>query len=238
MSANFGNALTFTNFNFGNSVDTILDLSAYQGISGSIVVTATDRLGQSISVPEEVLVEQSPYLEQRYAARDLIQDFNYNKLLVSNPWWQRSSATPDLNPYTFRSRVVNIITGDSTAIPYAGPLQVGLYYLSSHLTPYGAMLIKQDTVSCISSAIDWNRDSLYLLTTRTVQPVHIAGNYTVWGNDTLVYLRDLQTATNTLVSSSAISADVDSDGQVVYEAQDHNIYRFANNVSKIERAHV
>lgn len=237
-SLNVSNSITNTpfsnglNLNFGNSMDTSLDLSIYDGTNQIIVFTATDSKGQSTQVTEQIFVDKSPYLKQVFAGNDQIFDFNYNEALVSNYWWQGNSNTPDLNPYAFRTRIVNVLTGDSIHVPYSGPIIPGIG--GCVLTPYGTLLSVIDTVTNSYSFVDWNAGSLYTFPYGVVVLDNLAGNYATWSNDSLLYLRNLQTATNTLVSSIGSSENqVASNGSVAYMANDHNIYRFANNISTL-----
>ncbi len=134
----------------------------YDGMNNQyIVFTATDSKGQSTQVIEQVFVEKSPYLKQVFAGNDQIFDFNNNEALISNYWWQGSGNTPDLNPYSFRTRIVNVLTGDSTPVLYSGPIVAGLG--GCHLTPFGAIMSVVDSATGSYSFVDWNAGSLYLL---------------------------------------------------------------------------
>ncbi len=219
--------------NFRDSADTLIDLSRYEGMNGNLVFTATNSVGQSISIPRQVFVENSPYLEQVFAGNDEIYDFNYHKVLISNPTLDAASK-PDMNPYIYRSRIVNVLTGDSIPIPYSGYITPGRPFsgYSSELTPYGAIFTTQDTVTFLPSLFDWNADSLYTLAIRTGVAEKVAGNNAIWVKDTLLYLRNLQTASNTLVAVSD-GGDLGANGVVAYMSNDYNIYRFANNVSTV-----
>jgi hypothetical protein len=218
--------------NFGASVDTFIDLSTYEGRTGNLVFTAISSVGQSISVARQIFVEGSPYLTPVFAGNDEIFDFNYNKVLISNP--TANPDEPDLNPYVYRSRIVNILTGDSTYIPGNYPVVSGQPFTgySSQLTSYGAIFTTQDTVTFLPSLFDWNADSVYTLATNTGVAEKVVGNNAIWVKDTLLYLRNLQTASNSLVAVSGL-ADLGANGVVTYMSNDYNIYRFANNTSTL-----
>jgi hypothetical protein len=145
-----GEGLAFPLIYTGDSIDTVLNLSGNVGLTGDIKIMAADPHNQFTSILKQVLVENSPYLKLVYEATDQIIDFNYNKVFVTNPWWPRRGSTPDLNPYVYRSRIIDIITGDSTPIPYQGPIEstnqadVGRYL---YLTPYGVIFGALDTAS-------------------------------------------------------------------------------------------
>jgi Secretion system C-terminal sorting domain len=231
VSENLGNGFgAFVNFNFGNSLDTVLDLSAYNGTGGNLVFTASDAMGQSIGSTRQIFVDNSPYLRQVYSGNDQIIDFNYNKVLVTNPLPYGSDLSiPDMNPYLYRTRIVDIATGDSVGIPYSGPVNPFIYPGPPSLTPNGAIFATADSVTSINSIYDWNADSLYLLAPNQGLSLQANGIYATWMNDTLLYLRNLQTAGNTLVASSADENSVAANGVVAYMGTDYNIYRFANN---------
>ncbi|HMH23145.1 MAG TPA: hypothetical protein VK563_15280, partial [Puia sp.] len=215
--------LNFSTVSFGDTADAFIDLSASEGMTGNLVITATDLSGATTQASRQILVENSPYLQQIFAGNDLILDFNYNKALVSNPL--PAITTPDLNPYIYRSRIINIPAGDSTPILYAGPIDPN----GSQLTPYGAIFRAVDTVTYLPSLMDWNAGSLYTLGS-AISTLKVSGNYATWLKDTLLYLRNLQTVTNTFVGG-AITDDVASNGVVAYTGNDYNVYRSTASVS-------
>jgi hypothetical protein len=210
-----------------SSVDTAIDLSAYQGGSGSLVITAVDGKGQTIAVYRQVFIESSPYLNQAFSASDEIFDLSNNKILVSNPP-PNSSNIADLNPYVHRSRIVNILTGDSVVIPYAGPL----YPTNSQITPYGAIICPFDTATYLPSLADWNNDSLYVLATETGVGERVVGNKAVWVNDSILYLRDLVSASNTRIAV-AYDLALGPNNVIAYASKDYNIYRWSNGTATL-----
>lgn len=231
-----GVGINFAPINVGDSVDSTIDLSADQGVSGNIYFTATDPHGQSTQLYKQIFVDSSSRLEQVFAATDQILDLNDGQVFVTNPWWQGyPPASPDLNPYISRSRIVNINTGDSISVPYQGPLYIsdGADPGQDHfLTPYGAIFGAADTTDNLYNILAWDNDSLYRLgPLNGTYSLHTAGNYALWSNDTLLDLIDLRTANVATISSSAqnIYNDVDSNGVVTFGGTDFNIYRFANN---------
>jgi hypothetical protein len=223
--------------NSGDSIDTMLDLSANIGRTGNIDFIAKDLQGRYTIISKQVLVENSPYLKPVYEATDQILDLNYNKVLVANTWWKGSNNTPDLNPYVHRTRIIDLTTGDSIPIPYQGPLtssNVADPRRNSYLTPYGAIFPVVDTTTNLAQIMDWNNGSLYSLgTLNSSNSIRTAGNYAIWNNNQILKLRNLQSVTNTIISSSTGNGnnDVVANGMVVYWSSDYNIYRFANNIS-------
>jgi hypothetical protein len=225
------------NINTGDSVDSIVDLTAYNGIAGNISFAATDSRGQRTMFLAPIFVDTSQNLHQVFAANDQILDFNFNTLLVSNSWWAGSFNTMnDNNSYLSRSRIVNIITGDSTVIPYPGPLvPVPGHFGPSFLTTYGSIFTTVDANN-LDSFYDWNANVLYPLgPANSASSLKVAFNNAIWSNDSVLYFRNLQTVANTIISSTAgnDNNDVASNGAVAYWSNDYNIYRFANSTSTL-----
>ncbi len=220
----------------GSSIDSTIDLSGNEGF-GHITIWAYDKLGQNTVESKQIFVENSPNLIPLFAANDQILDFNYNSLFVSNPSWGQRDANTDLNPYVSRSRVVNIITGDSAVLPYQGSLSVNLEpnpTQNHFLTPYSAIFSVADTSTRLTSLYDFSGGSLDSLgPLNSGVSLRVSGNYAIWSNASTLYLRQLQTGTDAIISSSAANwrSDVTSSGIVAYAGSDHNIYRYANNVS-------
>jgi hypothetical protein len=80
--------------------------------------------------------------------------------------------------------------------------------------------------------MDWNNGVLYQLGALN-SGLSTSGNNAIWSNGTKLYLRNLQTVTDTIISSSAGNwyNDVASNGMIAYWGNDYNIYRFANHIS-------
>ncbi len=237
VSGDLNTGFTGLNINTGDSVDSMIDLSAYEGVSANINFTATDARGQSTVFQAPILVENSQNIQEVFAAGDQILDFNYNKLLVSNSWWAGSLNTMnDNNSYISRSRIVNIATGDSTVIPFPGPLVMGFNHNeASTLTNYGAIFTTVNA-NFLDSFYDWNTNMLYPLgPANSAFSMKVAGNNAIFSNDTLLYFRNLQTASSTIISSSAGNSDNDlaSNGEVAYWGNDYNIYSYMNNTTTL-----
>ena len=220
-----------------DAIDSTIDLTGNEGVAGHILINAYDKQGQNTYFAKQIFVESNSYLKQVFAANDQILDFNYNKVFVSNPSWGRLYFETDRNPYIYRSRVVDIITGDSIPLPYQKTLSANLEFTpgQSHiLTSYGAIFSAVDTNTFLPSIYDWNAGSLDSLgALNSAISLRAVGNFAIWSNGTSLYLRNLQLASNTKVSSSAINwrNDVTSNGGVAYGGSDYNIYRYANNSS-------
>jgi len=197
----------------GYQVDTLLDLSAHEGSLGTVEIVASDNLFQASTATKQVYVEGSPYLKEMFAARDQIRDFNYHKLFVTN--------------------IVDIITGDTTPIPYQGVLGNGYY--SNRITPYGALFSRQDSAGP-PVLYDWNGGSLYSLGPLNGSgSLRVAGDHALWSNGDSLHLRDLRVPRDTIISNSAGNDvnDVAGNGMAVYWDKDYNIHRYAGGISTV-----
>ncbi len=133
---------------FTDSLSTTVDLSAFDGNFGTLYFTATDSRGQHDSKGAQILVDNSPYLQEVFAAQDQIIDFNYNKVFVPSSVLEGPGS---------KTRIVDITTHDSTILP-------NNIIEQAFITPFGALLGIQDSTNpSITWVGDWNRDSLYNL---------------------------------------------------------------------------
>jgi len=190
--------VSFSNFedSFINSIDTIVNL-AHAG--GYLDFTVKDQWGQTADASSYLFYDGNPLLKEVYNGNGIIYDFNYNKVLIQD------------------GEIVDINTLQSTTIRGSGGGDEG----NSFLTPYGAVF-GNGTGTYGGIAYDWNNDSLYRLSSGNASAVvHTAGKYATWldadipqdGDPllTYVYLRNLETRTNTLVGLSGGNDDVDTE---------------------------
>jgi hypothetical protein len=179
---------------FLNSVDTLVN-PPHTGVD----FTAIDHWGQTASGGVNTFFDNNILLKQIYSGSGYVYDFNYNKVLVQD------------------AAIVDINTLQSTTIRRNGGGDEG----NSFLTPYGAVF-GNGTGTYGGIAYDWNNDSLYQLSNGLASAVvHTAGKYATWldadipqdGDPllTYVYLRNLETRTNTLVGLSGGNDDVDTE---------------------------
>ena len=211
-----------------DSIDTDLDLTAYEGGGITLFVQATNQNNQTVnSAPVTVYVESSHFLQEYASAPGQILDFNYNKMMIVD------DGSPS-NP-----RTMDVAGGNISAIPYNGnPRNV-------YISPQGVVFAG----STGDSLYDYNNGILNSLGTMTPGTMKVAGNYCLWAkassmgiNDSL-FLRDLAGGTNTLVASNAphtvdvvtfsqvttTTRDVADNGTVVYMDSTQNIISFASN---------
>ena len=195
-----------------DSVDTDLDLSAYEGTGFYLIVEAIDKNNQTANsgaIP--VFVESSPYLIPYFAAQSKILDFNYNKVLIAD---DGLIANP---------RIVDVSSGVSVAVPYTGQ---SIDY--GYITPQGAVFSAAPMGAGYDSLYDFNSGSLYNLGKCSPGLMKAAGNYCMWQNADSIFLRDLVAGTNLLVASIAFGkADVTANGTVVYVDSSDNVTKYA-----------
>lgn len=169
------------------------------------------------------------YLNEYVKAPGKILDFNHNKLLFID-------VGPQSNP-----RLLDVITHATTVIPYNGLVEAG------YVTPQGAVL---NTIPAISSPLDslydFNNGILYGIAQINRGSVKAAGNYCIWARDAdqtfydwddSLFLRDLITRTNTLVTRFANGGsvgrhtknEVAANGLVAYIDSAKNLVKYQNN---------
>ena len=179
---------------FVDSVDTTIDLSKGEGGMIGLSLIATDKYGRSnAATGGYVFVESSPYLQKVYESNNLIIDFNFNKAL---------SSGNSIGNQPVSTKIVDITTGDSTAIPSSMVLSVQ----STYLTPSGAIYIQPGV-----------NDTIYELNSGSINMVGQAsggsalqsnGKYSLWAGSNgtefvpgLVY-RDHLAGTSALISTN------------------------------------
>jgi hypothetical protein len=180
--------------NFTDSINTDIDLSAYQGMALSLVVNALDRNNRSgSSEPIPIFIDTSALLNESFSATGNILDFNDNKLLVVD------------NGVISNPRIVDRGTGSSSAIPF------GRFVNSGYLTPQGAVFGVTGPLGSYSDSLyDFNTGTLHYLGLFNKGSLKVAGSYAIWskfsGDDPIVipsdslFLRNLTTGINTLVA--------------------------------------
>jgi type IX secretion system substrate protein len=196
VSGTVGNSTNVYGSNFIDSVNTAIDLSKGEGSAVLLNFTATDKYGQTSKLyGGYVFVESSPYLTKVFEGRDLIIDFNYNKVLTSG------NGLGTQSPY-HPTKIIDINTKDSVIIP----TNVVLQPRHAYLTPPGAILIAPLN-GTTDSVVDWNSSTLNFLGYVNGDYSLLAnGGYAIWtgslaNQNGLVY-RNYVTNATTLVSSS------------------------------------
>jgi hypothetical protein len=195
---------------FNNSVDTVLDLSAYSMRSGlALEIQASNSLGQVSYTTRNIFLEFSPYLQEVYSDTNQIIDFSDNRVLVIK---DGTISSP---------RIVRITDSTSTAIPFLGELSSG-----GSLTTTGAVFYGRDTAHLITgngSMYDWNSGTLDSL---AVGSFVAKGGYCAYSDahlfPTNLILRNLVTRADEFLSfrSGTSGFDVAADGALAYIAND------------------
>lgn len=208
---------------FTDSFTTTLDMSPYQGINMVLNITATDSRGQMTTVGNiQVFVETSPYLTPVFTADNQIADFSGQKVFVMN------------DSLVSSPRIVDISSAAVTAVPFPGYIPTKD---NVHLTPegavFGGLISSPSNPGNVASLYDWNNSSLDSI--GWFGGLKAAGNYCIWtAPATSLYLRDLTTATNRLLSTTAnnVANDVTAGGVVVFRKLTNfidSIVRYENN---------
>lgn len=107
-------------------------------------------------------------------------------------------------------------------------LMPGNSYQQGYLTPKGAIIQDGDALTEWRDGTPINLGSI-----NSALSLVVRGQYAIFNVDQTLYLRDLETGTNTVVSTSAgnIQNDVTANGRVVYWGMDFRIYSFLNGVT-------
>ncbi len=199
---------------FKDSINFILDFVALNGLGGPLDIQVTNRRGQMSNLKYHIYVETSPYIKEVYTADRKIVDFNYNKLLTD--------STDYLNYTSYNLQIIVINSNSKISIPFTKPVNNPI------LTKYGAFFagVRPDYIPDI---YDWNSgvlDSIGGLNSGFAA----AGDYAIWMNYNALFLRNLATKTDTLISSEVGNWNnvVTENGEVVYWTgrTDYNIKKY------------
>ncbi|MDF2190344.1 hypothetical protein [Paraflavitalea sp. CAU 1676] len=169
------------------------------------------------------------YLQEYRKAPARIIDFNYNKLLVID-------NGPQSNP-----RLYDVLNQSITAIPYQGRV------MSGYVTPQGAVFCTRPSgASAIDSIYDFNNGTLISVAQSDTSTLKAAGSFCIWAKTSAsagislvdsLFLRDLSTQTNTLVTHYALdhtaglgtSNEIAANGLVAYIDSTQNLVKYLNN---------
>lgn len=130
---------------FKDSISLILDLSRFNGQSGPLNLSVTNKRGQQGYLKFVIYVETSPYINEVYASDRKIIDFNYNKVL--------SDSVDYVNYNSHSLQISDIYSNAKVSIPFSKPVEGAV------LTKYGALFggIRPDNIPDI---YDWNNSVL------------------------------------------------------------------------------
>jgi hypothetical protein len=207
---------------YTDSVNTVIDLSAFDGNYGSLVFTAIDIRNQQTTGGTQIVVESSPYLEQVYAGPDQILDFNYNKVFINGSFIQDITTLNSIP-------IPSVSTTNGYVSPYNG-----------HITPYGAMVSAGTRMDYINN-YDFNTDSLY-----DIGPgdglFNVKGNFAAFARfNRDIVLRNLTLKSDTTISLASydgeVGYDLTADGAMVFSESLYggiaNVYKYANGITTV-----
>ncbi len=188
-----------------------LDLTAFDGEGLVLRFQAQDTSGQRSSVLRNVFVEQSTNLDTIAEFPGRILDFDGQRALVLTS----EEAGDRLDIHDIGSSTVEMVEVLPNLIVSTG---------NSFLTGFGAIYTAQSTPGGGTTArtYDWNNGTLTDLgRPNSAMSLTVAGDYAIWNTGGLapgLWLRQLSTGTDTLVSSSAGNwrNDVAENGVVAY----------------------
>jgi VCBS repeat-containing protein len=203
-----------------NSVTGTLNLSALDGATVGITVTAEDSAGQTVTETRQVIVETSAQIEPFAAVPGKIIDFDADRILYTAS-----------GEYVIR----NMASSTDTRIDL--PANLSLY--EGFLTPTGAVLSLTSDTTTSAQLYDFNDGALYELgkPNSTFSGVG-AGNYLIFntngdgGSGKRLIRRDLAAKTNVVISDNAGNTqnDVNATGNVVYWDRNYHV-RLSNGSS-------
>jgi len=193
------------------NLDSVVDLSPWDGMPVDIEFDATDSAGQTTTLHRSVDVVANTNVVEVDRVSGQILDVSADAILFVDGSVLKSKS---------RLSGVETILFDSQGQPSG----------DAHLTPYGAIFGSGQT-----SELYEFRDGTLIDLGQYQGALVAKGNYAIWivGMETLMF-RDFLAGTNVVVSTSAgnIYDDVAANGDVVYwGGNDYQIYRYRNGTS-------
>ena len=184
---------------FTDSVNTTIDLSAYNGMGTvGVTVTAVDTFNASSYDARNVYVETSPYLTPVYSASNDIVDFYNDKAVSMN----LAGTLPTIG---------DITNSTVTTLPFNGTAT------DVRLSNEGMVFWGKPTGSTRTSLYDWNNGNMdSLMWNLGLANVVVNGDYCVWNFNSSLYFRNLATQTTQLLGSPGTWNDVSATGAGAY----------------------
>ena len=197
-----------------NSMDTVVDLSNWNGNFVPLVFIATDSAGQKTYAAKGAYVIANTNVIEVDRVSGTILDVSESKILF----------TPEpisSNVLESKSRVTGLET-----ILVNDP---GIFISGAALAPSGAIFVGSGELYEVrdGTLIDLGAYGANLV---------VKGNYAIWITgmaQTTLMLRDLLAGTNVVISTNAVNTgnDVAANGDVVYGSNDYKMYRYRNGIS-------
>jgi hypothetical protein len=201
-----------------DSIDTIVDLAEFNGMIVALELQGRDSVGQTVRETRTVYVEPSARLSEVASVAGPIVDVESDRLL-----YVISGDNGD------GLKIHNWATGATTTVSVPAGKVVDREF--SFLTPTGAIYITKDIGgNVLSSRIyDWRNGTLENLgQPNSAHSLTVEGDYAIWNEGQLLFLRQFSAGTVTQVSTSSGNwqNDVASNGVVGFWSTDYNIISY------------
>lgn len=207
---------------YGNgSINQSIDLGAYKGKKIELVFSATDSRNQTTQLKRGAYVDNFSLLSAVATVDGTILDAKDNRLLYKTSNSEGDSA------YIF-DWVQNVTTNLS--------LPSGAHIQSAYLSNFGAMLVVSYDTFLSTRVYDWNRNNLYDLGyPNSDRSLQVSGDYAIWSDSLNLIYRNLDTLSNSTLSTSAGNwlNSVASNGVVAWWDSDNEIYVYDGNTTQI-----
>lgn len=207
-----------------NILSDTLDLNDYDGEEIELKITSKDSSNQITTETRSIFVESSDALSFQRDFTDSIIDFNGEKALL----FKDNGSQDDLQIYDLSSEI---------NVDVEVPSGYSVIDTRSYLTTEGVIYVAHNEGDYSNNVYDWNNSLLYDLgLIRGYVSLKVAGDYAIWSLDRTLWLRNLTTKTNLIVSSSAGSSstsyysDVADNGVIAYRSSDYEIEQYKDGV--------
>ena len=197
-----------------NNLDTVIDVSKWDGLSLRLAFYATDPTGQTSITNVTVYVVGDTNVLEVDRVSGTIRDYSAESILFTEGTVLKTKS---------RTTGVETVLLDRPDIVVGG---------NTFLTPRGAIFGSFGIFGFPLELYEIRDQALVDLGAYPANLV-VKGNYAIWIAGATLMLRDLWAGTNVVVSTDAVnnSNDVAANGDVVYWTGDFSIYRYRNGIS-------
>ena len=197
-----------------NNLDTVIDVSKWDGQSLGLAFYATDPAGQTSITNVTVYVVGDTNVLEVDRVSGTIRDFSAESILFTEGTILKTKS---------RTTGIETVLLDRPDIVVGG---------DTFLTPRGAIFGSFGIFGFPLELYEVRDQELVDLGPYPANLV-VKGNYAIWIAGATLMLRDLWAGTNVVVSTDAVnnSNDVAANGDVVYWAGDFSVYRYRNGIS-------
>ncbi|MBU2881847.1 hypothetical protein KO525_07335 [Psychrosphaera sp. B3R10] len=208
-----------------NLFDEPIDLYSYDGQQLLLYIEAIDSSKQKTSKKRTIYVDYSTNLVRVKDFEGEIIDFNEQKVLVLNSLDSGDTL-----------KITNVNSEKSYLVEVEPNLMIS--HSHSFLTQTGAIYTSQEIGETVLSSkiFDWNNNQLFDLGhPNSAKSLDVSGGYAIWSVGSDLWLRDLTSKQNTLVSNTAGNwrNSVAANGVVGYWSYDnhYSIVKFEDNLN-------